>query len=162
MRKKGGEVSDSLYNQRVSQRLSQDADNSIIKSELNIGSEDAISSITNNCNLDSYDSINYFYTFNRGGSSSMKNKEKNINCDCKKKGGCMTCPKGVKNINVYFQTFHIIIPRLYNKYKSSQKKKIGGYESSAYLDLSYLDLTTQRVHTNQTFSDNSSTMVDQF
>jgi len=82
--KKGGEASNDLYNERVTQRLSQDTDNSIINSILNIDSVDAISSITNNCNVGSYDSINYLYAFNRGGSSSMKKEVKNIRCDCKK------------------------------------------------------------------------------
>jgi len=170
MKQKGGETSDDLFNERVTQRLSQDSDNSITNSKFNIGSVDAISSITNNCNVDSYDSINYFYTFNRGGSSSMKKNNNNDNkndnkneCDCKKKGGCITCPKGVENINVYFQTFHIIIPRLHKRYKSLQtKRRIGGNDSSAFLDLTYLDLTNQRVHTNQTFYDNSSTMLKHF
>jgi len=167
MKQKGGEVYDNLFNERVEQRLSQDADNSIINSKINTGFENAISSVTNNCNVDSYDSINYFYTFNRGGSSSMKNKAsmKNkdiIPCDCKKKGGCMTCPKGVENINVYFQTFNIIIPRLHKKYKSLQTKRIGGYESSGYLDLTYLNLTDKSVYDKTIYNDNSSTILHNF
>jgi len=173
MKQKGGEASDDLYNVRVTQRLSQDANNFIINSELNTGSQDAISSVTNNCNVDSYDSINYFYTFNRGGSSSMKKKVKdkdkdkdnNTKCDCKKKvskGGCMTCPKGVENINVYFQTFHIIIPRLHKKYKSFKTKRIGGNESSAFLDLTYLNLTDKSAYDDTTYNDNSSSIVKSF
>jgi len=160
--KKGGEASNDLYNERVTQRLSQDTDNSIINSILNIDSVDAISSITNNCNVGSYDSINYLYAFNRGGSSSMKKEVKNIRCDCKKnvsKGGCMTCPKGVENINVYFKTFHIIIPRLHKNYKSLRTKRIGGNESSGYLDMTYLNLQDKSVYENKTYNDNGSNFV---
>jgi len=78
----------------------------------------------------------------------------------KYKGGCMSCPRGIKNINVCFQTFHIIIPQLHKKYKSFQKKKIGGNKSSGYLDLTYLNFTDNSVYSSQTFNDNSSRMED--
>ena len=34
-------------------------------------------------------------------------------------GGCFSCKKGVKNINFIYNSIHIIIPRLYNKYKAN-------------------------------------------
>lgn len=34
-------------------------------------------------------------------------------------GGCFSCKKGVKNITFIYNSIHIIIPRLYNKYKAN-------------------------------------------
>ena len=38
-------------------------------------------------------------------------------------GGCLTCPKGVKNIVRIYATFHIAIPALYKKYKAATAAK---------------------------------------
>ena len=35
-------------------------------------------------------------------------------------GGCFTCKKGVKNIIHIYSSVHIIIPKLYNKYKNGK------------------------------------------
>ena len=38
-------------------------------------------------------------------------------------GGCLTCPKGVKNIVRIYGTFHVVIPALYKKYKMAKAAK---------------------------------------
>ena len=47
------------------------------------------------------------------------------------KGGCFTCIKGKKNLNVYYTTIIYILPKLYKEYKHHYKKKKmkGGYSS---------------------------------
>ena len=35
-------------------------------------------------------------------------------------GGCFTCKKGVKNITHIYSSVHIIIPKLYSKYKNKE------------------------------------------
>jgi hypothetical protein len=35
-------------------------------------------------------------------------------------GGCFNCKKGIKNIIYIYSTIHIIIPRLYRKYKANR------------------------------------------
>jgi hypothetical protein len=36
-------------------------------------------------------------------------------------GGCFTCKKGVKNIIHIYSSVHIIIPKLYSKYKNKER-----------------------------------------
>ena len=36
-------------------------------------------------------------------------------------GGCFTCKKGVKNITHIYSCVHIIIPKLYSKYKNKER-----------------------------------------
>jgi len=38
-------------------------------------------------------------------------------------GGCLTCPKGVKNIVRIYGTIHVVIPPLYKKYKAAKAMK---------------------------------------
>ncbi len=62
-----------------------------------------------------------------------KCEKKGENCECSKimKGGCFTCGKGRKKLNVYYKTIVIILPKLYKEYKHHGKKgkMKGGYSS---------------------------------
>jgi hypothetical protein len=49
-----------------------------------------------------------------GGSSSSGESNTGII------GGCFNCKKGIKNIIYIYSTIHIIIPRLYRKYKANR------------------------------------------
>lgn len=66
---------------------------------------------------------------------------KNDKCDCNKKmsGGCFTCAKGKKNMNIYYTEIVLVIPKLYRKYKKFNKdKKMKGGESSFMDNISNL------------------------
>jgi hypothetical protein len=39
-------------------------------------------------------------------------------------GGCFNCKKGIKNIIYIYSTIHIIIPRLYRKYKANRPSSL--------------------------------------
>ena len=82
---------------------------------------------------DTTNPVDYLYINSRGGCKKMAKSE---NCDCNKKmsGGCFTCAKGKKNMNIYYTKIVLVMPKLYRKYKKFNKdnkdKKMKGGESS--------------------------------
>ena len=82
---------------------------------------------------DTTNPVDYIYINSRGGCKKMAKSE---NCDCNKKmnGGCFTCAKGKKNMNIYYTKIVLVMPKLYRKYKKFNKdnkdKKMKGGESS--------------------------------
>ena len=88
---------------------------------------------------DTTNPVDYIYINSRGGCKKMTNNE---TCDCNKKmsGGCFTCAKGKKNLNIYYTEIVLVIPKLYRKYKKfntdnkdnkdNKDKKMKGGESS--------------------------------
>lgn len=69
---------------------------------------------------------------------------KSENCDCNKKmsGGCFTCAKGKKKMNIYYTKIVLVMPELYRKYKKFNKdikdKKMRGGEPSFMDNISNL------------------------
>lgn len=82
--------------------------------------------------IDNTEPIDYLYINSRGGCKKMA-KSVNKVCNSCMKGGCFTCNKGKKKLNVFYKEIVIIIPVLYAKYKNFEKKKgkkmKGGYGS---------------------------------
>jgi hypothetical protein len=54
------------------------------------------------------------------GGSSGRSSESNTGII----GGCFNCKKGIKNIIYIYSTIHIIIPRLYRKYKANRPSSL--------------------------------------
>lgn len=90
---------------------------------------DAADANAKNCSISNAVDFLYLSTI-RGG------RKMNGGCGCGMKGGsggsdssdaytggCLTCPKGVKNIVRIYATFHIAIPALYKKYKMAKAAK---------------------------------------
>jgi hypothetical protein len=57
----------------------------------------------------------------RGGYK--KNMDKKVQKDMSLNGGCMTCPKGKKKLDVYFRTLVLLMPKLYKGYKSNSTSR---------------------------------------
>ena len=57
----------------------------------------------------------------KGGSASSKEYT----------GGCFTCKKGVKNITLIYSGIHIIIPKLYSKYRAAKTAKAASVAKKA-------------------------------
>jgi hypothetical protein len=80
--------------------------------------------------LDKVETVDYLYINSRGGYKKMT-KGGNSVCNSCMAGGCFTCNKGKKKLNVYYKEIIVIIPVLYAKYKKFDKKKgkkmNGGY-----------------------------------
>lgn len=55
-----------------------------------------------------------------GGSSGSSGSSDSAGESREIIGGCFTCKKGIKNIIYIYSTIHIIIPRLYRKYKDNR------------------------------------------
>jgi hypothetical protein len=55
-----------------------------------------------------------------GGGSGSSSGESNTGII----GGCFNCKKGIKNIIYIYSTIHIIIPRLYRKYKANRPSSL--------------------------------------
>lgn len=81
--------------------------------------------VSSNNGVSSNSSVSSNNGFSGGSSGSVCN-----NC---MKGGCFTCNKGKRRLNVYYKEIIVIIPVLYAKYKKFDKKKgkkmKGGYGS---------------------------------
>ena len=87
---------------------------------------------------DTTNPVDYIYINSRGGCKKMTNNE---TCDCNKKmsGGCFTCAKGKKKMNIYYTEIVLVMPKLYRKYKKFNKdKKMRGGESSFMDNISNL------------------------
>jgi hypothetical protein len=104
------------------------------------GAVDAANANARNC--DSSSAVDFLYLSTiRGGRKKMSG-ESGVSgdalygggCGCGMKGGsggdgygytggCLTCPKGVKNIVRIYGTIHVVIPPLYKKYKASKAAK---------------------------------------
>lgn len=93
---------------------------------------DAADANARNCSISNAVDLLYLHTI-RGGRKMSGVGELSGGCGCGMKGGsgvssgsdaytggCLTCPKGVKNIVRIYATFHIAIPALYKKYKSAK------------------------------------------
>ena len=91
---------------------------------------------------DNTEGVDYLYINSRGGCKKMAKGGNSGNscgsggsgaCNNCMKGGCFTCNKGKKKLNVYYKEVIVIIPVLYAKYKQFDKKKgkkmKGGYGS---------------------------------
>jgi hypothetical protein len=85
---------------------------------------------------DNTEAVDYLYINSRGGCKKMAkggNSGGSGACNSCMKGGCFTCNKGKKKLNVYYKEVIVIIPVLYAKYKQFDKKKgkkmKGGYGS---------------------------------
>jgi len=90
---------------------------------------------------DTTNPVDYLYINSRGGCKKMAKSE---NCDCNKKmsGGCFTCAKGKKTMNIYYTKIVLVMPKLYRKYKKfntdNKDKKMKGGESSFMDNISNL------------------------
>ena len=87
---------------------------------------------------DTTNPVDYLYINSRGGCKKMA---KNDKCDCKKNmsGGCFTCAKGKKKMNIYYTEIVLVIPKLYRKYKKFNKdKKMKGGEPTFMDNISNL------------------------
>ena len=72
---------------------------------------------------DTTNPVDYIYINSRGGYKKMTKINKvNNNCECSNcmKGGCFTCIKGKKKLNVYYTTIIYILPKLYKEYNLIQ------------------------------------------
>jgi len=82
--------------------------------------------------IDNTEAVDYLYINSRGGCKKMAKGGDSVCNNCMK-GGCFTCNKGKRKINVYYKEIIVIIPVLYAKYKQFNKKKgkkiKGGYGS---------------------------------
>jgi hypothetical protein len=84
---------------------------------------------------DNTEGVDYLYINSRGGCKKMAKGSNSGSgaCNSCMKGGCFTCNKGKKKLNVYYKEVIVIIPVLYAKYKQFDKKKgkkmKGGYGS---------------------------------
>jgi hypothetical protein len=110
---------------------------------------------------DNSESINYLYLYSRGGKSSNKKmKQKGSSCGCSKndiptvikgvgenmQGGCLDCPSGKKKVLSYLNVICKNVSNIkkeFDKSTNKSKGRKGGDTSSAYFDLSYLDLDTK-------------------
>lgn len=91
--------------------------------------------------IDKTEAVDYLYINSRGGykkmakggDSSDSSASSTGACNTCMKGGCFTCNKGKRKLNVYYKEIIVIIPVLYAKYKRFDKKKgkkmKGGYGS---------------------------------
>ena len=152
LKKKGGNCKDLLSNIIPLKNISINADINTLISNRN--ADDLISVLSgskcsatvqenpNNLESDTTTPADYLYIYSRGGYKKMskyqkegdkKCEKKGENCECCKnmKGGCFTCGKGRKKLNVYYKTIVIILPKLYKEYKHYGKKgkMKGGYSS---------------------------------
>jgi hypothetical protein len=96
---------------------------------------------------DNTEAVDYLYINSRGGCKKMakgggsggssnngfSGGSGGSVCNSCMKGGCFTCNKGKRRLNVYYKEIIVIIPVLYAKYKKFDKKKgkkmKGGYGS---------------------------------
>ena len=82
-------------------------------------------SLTNSNNIyDTVASVNYDENVgtrggSRGGCSCNQNKQ------LRQSGGCFTCPKGKKKLNMLTNIFAKLIPKLYAQYKKNPSKSPG-------------------------------------
>lgn len=89
-----------------------------------------------NCSISNAIDLLYLHTIRGGRKMSGVGDGYGGGCGCGMKGGgggssssdaytggCLTCPKGVKNIVRIYATFHIAIPALYKKYKMAKPVK---------------------------------------
>jgi len=107
------------------------------------------------------ESINYLYLYSRGGHSSNKKMNQKGSCICSKndihpvikgggenmRGGCLDCPSGKKKVLSYLNVICKNVSNIKKEFDKStnisKSRKAGGNISSAFFDVSYLDLDTR-------------------
>ena len=94
---------------------------------------DAIDKNALNCSISA--PVNFLYLSTIRGGRKMNSDASEVNsmngggCGCGMNGGnimnggCFTCKKGVKNITLIYSGIHIIIPKLYSKYRAAKTAK---------------------------------------
>ena len=143
-KKKGGNCNELLSSIIPLKNISINSDINTLISNRNVddlisvlsGSKcsETIQENSTNLDIDTTTPADYLYINSRGGNKKMTKINKvNNNYECSNcmKGGCFTCIKGKKKLNVYYTTIIYILPKLYKEYKHHDKKKKmkGGYSS---------------------------------
>jgi hypothetical protein len=132
-RKLKGGNSDDAYDPQIlqnmqNQRLADDLYNKLNVNCASYKSDEIIDLLQKSCSTTSYndniEGVNYLYTPNiRGGYKKMASRNNNNrsnnqnNRNNSLNGGCLTCPKGKKKLEVYFRTLLVMMPKLYKVYK---------------------------------------------
>ena len=141
LKKKGGNCKDLLSNIIPLKNISINADINTLISNRN--ADDLISVLSgskcsatvqenpNNLENDTTTPTDYLYIYSRGGYKKMTKGDNSV-CNSCMKGGCFTCNKGKKKLNVYYKEIIVIIPVLYAKYKQFDKKKKGKKMNGGY------------------------------
>jgi hypothetical protein len=120
-----GAYDPQLLQNMQSQRLADDLYNSL-NVNCTSSKSDVIDALDNPSSAssgnDNVGAVNYLYIQNiRGGyKKNMASKDMQRNS---LDGGCLTCPKGKKNLKQYFSRLVVLMPKLYKDYKGSKGVK---------------------------------------
>jgi hypothetical protein len=146
-RKLNGGNSDDAYDPQIlqnmqNQRLADDLYNKLNVNCTSYKSDEIIDLLQKSCSTTSYndniEAVNYLYTPNiRGGYKKMasrnngnsnSNNRNNSNSNGSQRnnvlnGGCLTCPKGKKKLQVYYRSLVVLMPKLYKVYKDKSASR---------------------------------------
>lgn len=120
-----GAYDPQLLQNMQNQRLADDLYNSL-NVNCTSSKSDVIDALDNPSSAssgnDNVGAVNYLYIQNiRGGyKKKMASKDARRNL---LDGGCLTCPKGKKNLKQYFSRLVVLMPKLYKDYKGSKGVK---------------------------------------
>lgn len=141
-KKKGGNCNDLLaaiiplknidINANVNKLISSRACDELAANLSNRINSEVLQDKSRSLPTDNTEAVDYLYINSRGGCKKMAKGSDSVCNNCMK-GGCFTCNKGKRKINLYYKEIIVIIPVLYAKYKQFNKKKgnkmKGGYGS---------------------------------
>jgi hypothetical protein len=140
-KKKGGNCNDLLsaiiplknidINTEVNKLISGRACDDLVATLSNRANSVVLQDKSSSQELDNVGDVDYLYIYSRGGYKKMTKGDNSV-CNSCMKGGCFTCNKGKKKLNVYYKEIIVIIPVLYAKYKQFDKKKKGKKMNGGY------------------------------